>query len=712
MKNRSPPRSQTLETVVRAEVLFELLMNASLSKMLVVTWVLAWCTGCGQPESNSLASSPREPAKMLTPTQELEADSSTVDIAPPRAVPIYSRDIAPLVDRYCLHCHDNATAQGRIVLDVFRDGPPDPQYQSLLSRVADNLRTQNMPPEGEPRPNGEELEIMNSWLDTALLADYRVTGRVAVRRLNRAEYNNTIRDLIGLDLRLADEFPSDDVGYGFDNIAEVLSTPPVLLEMYHAAAEKLVGEAFRSDDFRERLNHPPVDTVPRAFRKYKPPVRSPRADKTFRAVPAAPDPELAVQQHIYDILLAFCDRAFRRPATHEELTRLLGMVLSAEKDGEPTESALQLAFRAVLVSPHFIFLQNKIDHGLSTSDPVPINDFDLASRLSYFLWSSMPDEQLFRVAAQGLLSRREHLRFQVRRMLRDPKARALAENFASQWLQTRKLKDFTPDPALFPDFDESLRDAMLTETELFFESIRDKDRSVLEFLDADYTFVNERLARFYGIAGVNGDSFRRVSLAGTPRGGVLTQASVLAATSNPNRTSPAKRGKWILENILGSPPSPPPSGVEALKEGKADAHAGTLRQRMEQHRTDPACAACHRRMDPLGFGLENFDAIGGWRTTEGGQPIDSSGKLTSERSFHGPTELKAALLARRDAFIRCLTEKMLTYALGRGIDRSDRRAVDQIVARLARNEYRFSALILAVVESEPFLNPQIQRASR
>ena len=689
-------------------------MNATLFKLLRVTCILTCCAGCDLGENAFLAVSPREPAKLVaSPAQELDAESSTVDIAPPRAVPIYSKDIAPLLDRYCLHCHDNATAQGRIVLDVFQDGPPAPKYRSLLLRVADNLRTQNMPPEGEPRPNDEELETINSWLDTALLADNRGAGRVAIRRLNRAEYNNTIRDLIGLDLHPADEFPSDDVGYGFDNIGEVLSTPPVLLEMYLAAAEKVIGEAFRSPEVRQRLMNPPINTIPRAFRKYKPPVRTPREDKIFRAVPAAPDPELARQQHIYDILLAFCDRAFRRPATHEEITRLLGIVLSAEKDGELTESALQLAFRAVLVSPHFLFLQNKIDHDpVSTSDSVPINDFALASRLSYFLWSSMPDEPLFQLAAQGSLRRREILRLQVKRMLRDPRARALAENFASQWLQTRKLKEFTPDPVLFPDFDESLRSAMLTETELFFESIRVNDRSVLEFLDADYTFVNDRLARYYGIAGVIGEGFRRVSLTGTPRGGVLTQASVLMATSNPNRTSPVKRGKWILENILGAPPAPPPSGVEALQEAKDIAHSGTLRQRMEQHRTDPACASCHRRMDPLGFGLENFDAIGGWRTHDGGQPIDSSGRLPGGRAVGGPADLKESLLARRDAFARCLAEKMLTYALGRGLDRADRRAVDQIVARLARNEYRFSALILGVVESEPFLNPQVQRGNR
>ncbi len=263
-----------------------------------------------------------------------------------------------------------------------------------------------------------------------------------------------------------------------------------------------------------------------------------------------------------------------------------------------------------------------------------------------------------------------------------------------------------PDPVLFPGFDESLRSAMLEETRLFCASICDEDRSVLEFLDADYTFVNERLAQHYGIAGIVGEEFRRVSLAGTPRGGVLTQASILVATSNPTRTSPVKRGKWILENLLGTPPSPPPTGVEALKENTSVESSGTLRERMERHRTDPSCASCHRRMDPLGFGLENFDVVGGWRTHDGEHPIDPSGSLPGAGAFQGPAELRAALRSRRDAFARCLAEKMLTYALGRGLDRADRRVVDRIVARLARDGYRFSALVLAIVESAPFQTPE------
>jgi Protein of unknown function (DUF1592)/Protein of unknown function (DUF1588)/Protein of unknown function (DUF1587)/Protein of unknown function (DUF1585)/Protein of unknown function (DUF1595)/Planctomycete cytochrome C len=668
---------------------------------LSVFFTLGSGTGCNRDAAGTVAPGGYVPAE------------SVAEALPQRPAPVFSREVAPLFEQYCLRCHEGATAEGGVALDELRDGFPDARHRPLLVRVADNLRSEYMPPAGEPRPSGLELETINFWLDTVLSDDKVAERRVSIRRLNRAEYNNTIRDLIGLDLRPADEFPFDDVGYGFDNIGDVLSTSPVLLEMYLAAAEKVIANAFASDIVRERLLNPPTNTVPLVFRRYTPPVRSPVGDKTLRPVLAAPDPELARQQHIYNVLLAFCDRAFRRPATHDEVTRLVGIVLSAEKDGEPSESALQLALRAVLMSPHFLFLKDTLDQDLgSTGHPVPNNDFALASRISYFLWRSMPDEPLFQLAQQGTLRRPENLRAQVQRMLLDPKARALAENFASQWLETRRLAELTPDPTLFPEFDDSLRTAMCTETELFFEAIRQGDRSVLDFLDADYTFVNERLARHYDLPGITGNHFRRVSLAGSSRGGVLTQASVLAATSNPNRTSPVKRGKWILENILGTPPSPPPSGVEALKEGKDHARAGTIRHRMEQHRTDPTCASCHRRMDPLGFGLENFNAVGGWRENDEGQPVDSSGRLPGGPAFRGASELKAVLMTRRKAFVRCLAEKLLTYALGRGLDRADRRAVDQVVATLERNQYRFSALVIASVESDPFLNPRGKKGNR
>jgi hypothetical protein len=622
---------------------------------------------------------------------------------PPRPAPVYSRDVAPLIDRYCLGCHDGASAEGGVVLDAFHDEIPAAKARPLLLKIAAVLRSESMPPEEEPRPSPNERETLEAWLDAAIGSEGRGdgAGRVTIRRLNRNEYNNTIRDLIGLDLRPADEFPADDIGYGFDNIAEVLATPSLLVEMELAAAESIIEAAWRSPDSRGRIMNPPADTVPRAFRKYTPPVRTPREDKIFRVPGQVVDRELQRQQRIYDILLAFADRAFRRPATHDEVTRLLAIAMSAEGDGEDSEAALRRALVAVLASPQFFFRLEQVRE----PGPAPSGDFDLASRLSYFVWGSLPDDELYRLAAYGELRRGDVLRRQAHRMLADPRARALSANFTEQWLQIRRLDGFSPDSTLFPDFDEPLRSAMIRETQLFCRAVQEEDRSVLDFLYADFTFVNERLARHYGLDDVRGDDFRRVSLAGTPRGGVLAQASILAATSNPNRTSPVKRGKWILENILGIPPAPPPSGVEALKEGGSRDSAHTLRERMERHRSDPGCASCHGRMDPLGLALENFDAIGAWRTHEGGQAIDASGQLPAGRGFRGPEGLRQLLRARPDVFARCLAEKMLTYAIGRGLDRSDRAAVDRIVARLARDDYRFSAMVLAVVESRPFREP-------
>ncbi len=287
-------------------------------------------------------------------------------------------------------------------------------------------------------------------------------------------------------------------------------------------------------------------------------------------------------------------------------------------------------------------------------------------------------------------------------MLKDPKSHALVENFGDQWLQVRNLKTVNPDPGRFPGFDDALRGDMLRETELFFGAVVQEDRSVLDFLDADYTFLNEHLARHYGITGVHGDEFRRVQLPDGRRGGVVTQASVLTVTSNPTRTSPVKRGKWILEVLLGAPPPPPPPNVPELNDKPSAVLSGTLRQRMEQHRANPSCAACHQRMDPLGFGLENYDAVGGWRAKDGDFPIDASGTLPGGQSFHGPEGLKTILRGRSDEFCRCLSEKLLTYALGRGLESYDSCTVDRMVKGLAKDDYRFSALVLEVVKSEPF----------
>jgi hypothetical protein len=315
----------------------------------------------------------------------------------------------------------------------------------------------------------------------------------------------------------------------------------------------------------------------------------------------------------------------------------------------------------------------------------------------------MPDEELFRLAGEGKLRSPEVLSSQVRRMLLDPRARALVDNFGGQWLQLRNLRTFAPDRERFPHFDESLREAMFRETELFLAEVIREDRSILDLIDGDFTYVNERLARHYGIKGVVGPEFRRVCLIGPQRGGLLTQASVLTVTSNPNRTSPVKRGRWVLEQMLGAPPPPPPPDVTALKDEKTAANAATVRQRLEMHRAQASCAVCHNRMDPIGFGLENYDGVGAWREKDGEAPVDSSGTLPSGESFRGPAQLKMILKARPREFARSLTEKLLIYALGRGLGESDRCAVDRVVKDLESREYRFAALVQGIVSSDPFL---------
>ena len=680
-------------------------MSAKFSSFLsvIVFSVVLGCAGChrGATEpSHGQAALPQHSPTGLTDQQSSDRSIALTKHSRPR--PASAKDVAPLFDNYCANCHDAAAAKGGVVLERVSDEVDD-KLKALLIRVSENLRSESMPPEGEPRPDAAELEMICAWIDGVIGNGHHEPRRATPRRLNRSEYNNTIRDLIGLDLKPADDFPSDDVGYGFDNIGEVLSTSPILVEMYVDAAEKVVSAAFESPEQRKRILHPPGDFMPLAFRRYKPPVRSPRENKVLRTDPVPVDPEVGRQQKIYDILRAFTDRAYRRPATHDELTRLVDLVICAERDSETADSAIRLALQAVLVSPHFLFIG--LAQGRDAKSPaqtLPEQDFELAASLSYFLWSSMPDDELIRLASHGALRRPDVLQAQVKRMLRDSKSRALAEQFGSQWLQTRKLSAFSPDAKLFPEFDPALKRAMLEETILFFASIVDEDRSVLDFLNADYTFVNERLARHYGFKGVQGDKFRRVSLEDTSRGGVITMASVLTATSNPTRTSPVKRGRWILENILGAPQRRR-RRVWKRSRKKGDSQAPrTLRQQMEEHRRDPGCASCHKRMDPLGFALENFDALGSWRDHESGTSVESSGQLPGGRGFHGPEGLKAALLSRPNAFTRCLVEKMLAYAIGRGVEQADNFAVDEIVRRMARNEYRFSELVLGVVLSEVF----------
>lgn len=771
----------------------------------------------------------------------------------------FARSGIPLLEKYCVGCHGGPRPKADLSFAKFKTTASLLAERKVWQRVLDVVRDGEMPPVGKPQPSAEErdafLKLINGIFDAADQQAQPSPGRVTVRRLNRAEYNNTIRDLVGIDSSPAEDFPSDDVGHGFDNIGDVLTLPPVLMERYLAAAEAIMntailvnppkppGRGIGGQYLQPASPNPPLKNNQRIL-TYKPdapplvngpvfttyenldpdneyifkarvtvesggkkPVRvalwvncSPgtvgeASDsqlatlsgaavsqlkplvilKTFELtsrnkpelleakVPAhvrfskagvalltpeegEPPPTLLIQglyldgpldtrpatqrkllacdpskprrEQTQEVLERFASRAFRRPATPDEVDRLVRLAETVESSRGKWEAGIQQAMTAVLCSPKFLFRLELDDQPLS-AEPRPLDDYALASRLSYFLWSSMPDEELFALAARKELS--ANLEAQVKRMLADPKASALVDNFVMQWLQLRPLRNAQPDATTFPSFNEPLRAAMFEETRRFFLEILREDRSVLDIIDADFTYLNSTLARHYGIVDTAGNrtsqgknrkpggkpitrpnEWLRVNVAGTERGGILTQASMLTVTSNPTRTSPVKRGRWVLEQLLGTPPPPPPPDVPELEKDGKPITAGSLRQRMEEHRKNPACANCHAKMDPLGFGLENFDAVGAFRTKDGPYPIDASGELPGGLSFNGPAELKKILLAKKDLFTRCLAEKMLTFAIGRGIEYYDKRAIDRIVEQTSQNGYRFSALVTAIVKSDPF----------
>ena len=728
------------------------------------------------------------------------------------------KEIQPVLSEYCYSCHNEQKKKGGLSLEAYRDVKAIQTDAKIWKEVLRRVRTGEMPPESKPQPSMDQRDRLAAWIEAQIFpvdCDNPDPGRVTIRRLNRVEYNNTVRDLVGVAFSPADDFPADDSGYGFDNIGDALSVSPLLLEKYLAAAERILdsaiidrnsfqpprksftgdklkntqggaaigghvfglssqGEAYVEDScspgkyylkvraFAQQAGPEKarmalmVDGQERQIVEVMAKERSPaeyglELDLTegkhrFGAAflndyynPNDPDPknrdrnlfienieitgpldpaplritdthrriftctprEGTTNQCSRTIIGDFTRRAYRRPVTPAEVDRLTALAAQARKEGESFESSIKIALQAVLVSPHFLFRGEIQPQPNNAQQRLPLDDFALASRLSYFLWSSMPDERLFAMAENKRL--RRDLATEVRRMLQDPKSLEFVENFGGQWLQIRNLDLMQPDPEVFSSFDPELRRAMRTETELFLASMIQEDRSVLDLLSGDYSFINDRLARHYGIANVRGAEFRRVSLKGTGRAGVLTHASVLTITSNPTRTSPVKRGKWVLENLLNQAPPPPPANVPPLDETKQAAAGASLRQRMEQHREDPVCSSCHSVMDPIGFSLEHFDGIGAWRDNDGAFPVDASGLFPSGEKFEGAEGLVGLISnQRREQFVRCLAEKMLTYALGRGLEYYDRCAVDKITERVSRNGYRFSALILAVVESVPF----------
>ncbi len=790
-----------------------------------------------------------------------------------------SQDVFAFVQKNCVACHNPNVKSGDLDLKTLQSAQTFDEHRESWEKVVDKIKTGQMPPPPIPRLAAATTNAVTHWIEGEFDRQDRMVkpeaGRVTARRLNKAEYNNTIRDLLGIDINPAERFPADTAAFGFDNISDALNLSPALLENYVDAAERCVrtalfgpeklkpsavhlsapvrinetrGQSQLTQDlfnydlsglstrhsahfiyrfpvdaeysFRLVLNghrpnqsepvhpaffidgkmiqefevdatdlegqvvelrtrvtagehllsetylknyhglppsykgpepskRPPVALIsPRGkltekdietLRKYGTKIKTDaietRVDNRFESLDiggpfhqvTAASPESlrkiyvcghAAAKHTdacaRPILTSFVGRAFRRPVALKEVDQFVRFVTLARKQGDSFEEGIATALQAVLVSPNFLYRMERDQPAPAGSSAAPVGPYELASRLSYFLWSSMPDAELLRAAGRGTLRQPAVLESQVKRMLRDPKSFALVENFAGQWLQFRNIDVVRPDLERFPMFDDGLRYAMRRETELFIENVIRQNGSVLELLDANYTFLNERLARFYGIPGITGPEFRLVDMSKTERGGgVLAQASILTVSSYSTRTSPVLRGKWILENLLNAPPPAPPPGVPPLEESKAGQTA-TLRQQMEQHRKSPACASCHSRMDPLGFGLENFNAIGVWRTEDGKNALDVSGSLPDGRSFQTPAQLKSLLKVDhdRDAYVRGLTEKLLTYALGRGLERYDRPAVTAIATKLPAQDYKFSQLVLGIVNSLPFQMRQSRQTSQ
>ncbi len=756
-----------------------------------------------------------------------DAQPAATASAAAAAATAYDQTIRPLLAAYCTGCHRADKAKGDLNLDQYAGGAAALRARAVWKDVAEKLHTQEMPPaKAERHPAMGEREQIERWIISLRAFAPADPGRVVARRLNRSEYDNTIRDLFGVDWKPAADFPSDDQSEGFDNIAASLSVSPLLMEKYLAAADTILDKAIVPEAVDLKLSglrlaltsdgktvEPAAEDGPRTLTaaaevalaigvpkegRYqlklrlgaeqagpeqvkvavrvddkpaeefkvtapaktpalhavmlklapgmhriavaflnpggddKPPAKSgakaPAAaaattaaakralvidslqlqgppgpapsEVQNRLLVAKPGAELAKRDAAKRIIERFATRAYRRPPSTYEAELLLRVFDLADRNGEVFEDAVKLMLKAALLSPQFLFRIER-DHSAGVDGAYALDDYELASRLSYFLWSSMPDDELFAAAAQGTLHQPEVLADQARRMLKDRRAQALVENFAGQWLQLRNVLSAQPDEKQFPGFDQGLRQALYDEGMALFGSVLREDRDLGELIDCDYAFLNERLAKLYGIAGVSGPQLRKVAITDRTRGGVLGLGAVLVSTSNPSRTSPVKRGKWVMEQLLDLSPPPPPPMVASLDQQPTTSSAGhplSGRQRLEAHRSDAACAGCHLTMDAIGFGLDNFDPIGRWRTDEGGIAIDASGALAGE-AFSGAVGLKAVLLARKGDVIRCLARKLLTYATGRLPIDADELALDRIVAG---SNQRLGGLIIGLVQSYPF----------
>ena len=802
------------------------------SRLLIAASV--WLLSAGWAVISASADSPRKYAE--SGAQDAPPLQATAAVASQKAV----------IDRYCVTCHNQRTKASDLALDTVDITRPSADAQ-VWEDVVRKLRTRSMPPQGMPRPDEATYAALTTWLENQLdraSAAAPNPGRPLIRRLNRSEYANAVRDLLALDVDVSSLLPPDDSAFGFDNVADMLGTSPALLDRYLVAADRVsalaVGASvapgsstyrIRQDRSQDQhieglplgsvggqvvthnfpqdaeyhfslalyrtnleairgLEHPhqieitvdgarvflatvggetekgepgevitdrsdavdarlqvrvPVTAGPHAIgatfvrkigagtQRLRPFLRSsagtydstgrphietltiagpynptgpgttPSRERIFSCRPSAgsgrPATRSQEDQCAQKILATLARRAFRRPVTKSELARVLEFYAAGRKK-ENFDTGIQLAIRRILASPTFVF-RVEADGASKPGTVHRVSDLELASRLSFFLWSSIPDDTLLDLAVKNQLSQPAVLEKQVRRMLADPRADALVGNFGGQWLHLRNLKTIAPNHDEFPDFDDTLREAFQREAELFFASVMREDRNVIDLLTADYTFVNERLAKHYGVPYIYGSQFRRITLSDDARRGLLGKGAILMVTSRADRTAPVLRGKWILENVLGTLPPPPLANVPPLTASNAGAPR-TLRERMEQHRASPTCAGCHKVLDPLGFALENFDGVGAWRTREAGLPIDASGLLADGTKVDGVVALRNALVARSDIFVQTLTEKLMIYALGRGLQHYDMPVVRAIVRDAAKQDFRFSSLVMGIVTSMPF----------
>jgi hypothetical protein len=622
--------------------------------------------------------------------------TSAIDAAP--NAPVSYERMRPLLKTYCLECHNTTKQKAGLNLEKFESEKEALAQVELWEQVGEHVRTKAMPPPKRKQPSDNERQQLLDWVKhvVASQVDYSKLPRAELepllaaapmnRRLSRMEFNNTLRDLFGVDLQPGELLPSEGGGgEGFDNAGATLFTTPVLMEKYLEAAELVLGTIFPASAAKDAKSTDALKAI---------------RDKLLIATP---DAKLSASEAARQVLAAFLPRAFRRPVTAPEIERYLNLFSRAAGRGDSYDQALKVALKGVLISPSFLFLTEAPASKVGT---YRLGHHEVASHLSYFLWGSMPDDELTALASESKLHDEAVLRQQVQRMVRDPRARSLADSFAAQWLGIRPLGNtIRPDARLFPEFDDELAAAMREETVQYIHAIISDNRSLLEILDSNFTFLNERLARHYKIDGVKGTQMRQVKLNDPHRGGILGHASVLTVTSFPHRTSPVLRGKWILEELLGSEMPPPPPDVPVLNERRKEGQALTVRQLLEKHRSKTECAGCHSRMDPLGFGLENFDPLGRWRTQQAGKPIDTEGVLPTGEKFHGPTELKKLLLEkRRTDFVRNLSRKLLGYGLGREIKRPDLCVVQDCVADLEKGDYRATRLLESIVLSYPFLH--------